>query len=333
MNAIGGENAKKTVGLIESDALGDILVKENIKPASELSVSDNRSQLERFYCEVVPRANTKYGVSVHEMTVPTVDTEIGIPITIYIPQNSPVVTPIMVYFHGGGYIMGSRNNVEDTCKILAVKAECCVVNVEYRLAPEHKFPACYNDAKAASYICCPSVFIWSYHSDVVVTEPGGMQRSIVGVAGDSAGGNIAAAVCHEVPGIAFQVLIYPLIDLTCKNESHKTYANGPVISQKDMKFFLDNFLNKDEEKMNARGSPIYRKSFQDIPPAMFIVAEIDPLKDDSHEYGKKIRENGIKSKSLLIRGVVHGFFTLPGIFEKSCQKAYEEVVTFIKSQL
>uniref|UniRef100_A0A0L8GGM7 Alpha/beta hydrolase fold-3 domain-containing protein n=2 Tax=Octopus bimaculoides TaxID=37653 RepID=A0A0L8GGM7_OCTBM len=160
-----------------------------------------------------------------------------------------------------------------------------------------------------------------------------MQRSIVGVAGDSAGGNIAAAVCHEVPGIAFQVLIYPLIDLTCKNESHKTYANGPVISQKDMKFFLDNFLNKDEEKMNARGSPIYRKSFQDIPPAMFIVAEIDPLKDDSHEYGKKIRENGIKSKSLLIRGVVHGFFTLPGIFEKSCQKAYEEVVTFIKSQL
>ncbi|CAI9734584.1 hydrolase superfamily [Octopus vulgaris] len=322
MNATGGEKAKKTVGLIESDALGDISVKENIKPASELSVSENRHQFERFCCEVVPRPDTKHGVTVQEMTVPTVDTEIGIPITIYNPQISPLDAAIMVYFHGGGYIMGSRSTVEDTCKILALKAQCCVVNVEYRLAPEHKFPACYNDAKA--------VLRWVMMNKFLV---GGMQRSIVGVAGDSAGGNIAAAVCHEVPGIAFQVLIYPLIDLTCKNESHKTFANGPVISQKDMKFFIDNFLNKDEEKMNARGSPIYRKSFQDIPPALFIVAEIDPLKDDSHEYGKKIRENGIKSKSLLIRGVVHGFFTLPGIFEKSCQKAYEEVGTFIMSQL
>ncbi|GAB1604524.1 AB hydrolase superfamily protein C1039.03-like [Argonauta hians] len=322
MNSLTADNSKKAPGLMESESYADFLIKGNMKPFHELPVSEIRRQIDHFVSEVIPRPNTKNGVTVHEMTVPTVDTEIGIPISIYTPSNSPVVTPIMVYFHGGGFVCGSRQTVEDTCKILAAKAECCIVSVEYRLAPEHKFPACYNDAKA--------VLRWVMMNKFLV---GGMQRSIVGVAGDSSGGNIAAAVCHEVPGIAFQVLIYPFLDFTCKNESHKTFENGPVLTAKDTQYVLDLFLNKEEEKTDARGSPIYRKSFQDIPPAMFIVAELDPIKDDSHEYGKKIRENGIKSKPILIRGAVHGFFTLPGIFEKSCQRAYEEVVTFIKSQL
>jgi len=306
----------------ETDSFLEILQSCNVKPHHELSLADSRSQLDRLVLQEVERVNIEYEGITKELTVPSVHTKDGIPITVYIPTKLPVNPPILVYFHGGGFVMGSCAHVEDTCKILSTGAECCVVNVDYRLAPEHKFPACYNDAKA--------VMRWVMMNKSLV---GGIHRSIVGVGGDSAGGNIAATVCHEVPGISFQILAYPLVDLTLSTESFKTYAEGPYLTKVDTEKFIEQFLNDENECFNPRASPVFKKSFDGIPPALFIVAEFDPVRDDCHEYGKRIRENGIKSKSLLVRGSIHGFFTLPGHFQKACQQAYEEVIYFIKSQL
>ncbi|CAE1323199.1 unnamed protein product [Acanthosepion pharaonis] len=306
----------------ETESFLEILLSSNIRPHHELSVGDARTQFDRLVLQELERVNIDFEGITKELTVPSVDTKDGIPIIVYIPTKLPVSPPILVYFHGGGFTMGSCVHVEDTCKILATGAECCVVNVDYRLAPENKFPACYNDAKA--------VMRWVMMNKSLV---GGIHRSIVGVAGDSSGANIAATVCHEVPGISFQILAYPLVDLTCSTESFKTYADGPFLTKEATEKFIEQFLNNENECYNPRASPLFQKSFDGIPPALFIVAEFDPVRDDCHEYGKRIRENGIKSKSLLVRGTIHGFFTLPGHFQKSCQQAYEEVIYFIKAQL
>ncbi|KAK3576758.1 hypothetical protein CHS0354_014571 [Potamilus streckersoni] len=294
-------------------------LEEAAKPFYELSIEDARqANLQRA---------KKYAGSVDfegitkDFTVPSYDNKDGIPITSYRAKtcNLTVAPPIMVYFHGGGNCMGSRQTYDTVCKVISRDAGCVVVSVEYRLAPEHKFPANHNDAKAAVR--------WTLMNKSLV---GASNNSKVGVGGDSSGGRMAGIVCHEVPGLAFQVLVYPSVGFVERYKSHEEFEDGPILSKRTLDWCLDNYIDEND-RSNPRGNLMLQKSYSNLPPALVIVAELDPLRDGCYAYHEKLKESGIKSQVLTINGAPHAFFHLPGHFKECCRRAYEKTAMFIKA--
>ncbi|KAK6182674.1 hypothetical protein SNE40_010302 [Patella caerulea] len=239
--------------------------------------------------------------SVKEFKVPSFSTSEGVPVTVIKSRTCKPRTPIVVYFHGGGFVAGSRETEEPITKQLAREGECIFVNVEYRLAPENKFPAPFDDAKC--------VLRWVIMNKSLI---GGMNDSKVGVLGVGVGGTIAATVCQEVPSIAFQILVYPLLDLRFGQPSCQEFSDGPLTAKKFLEWGTTLFLNDNTESENQRASPLLRPSFTKVPPLLVILADVDPLKDQGYEYKRILKDSGIDAESLLVRGSVHGFFTFPG---------------------
>lgn len=271
--------------------------------------------------------SAKYGGSIsfdgteQEFIVPSpFDTE-GIPITLYRPAACDYLTatPMLVYFHGGGNTIGSRQTYETVCKFLARESPCIVVNVEYRLAPEHKFPANHDDAKC--------VVEW-----VAINKEtlGGTVNSKLGVAGDSAGGRLAAVVCHEAKGlIDFAVLIYPNVSCMFEHPSVQEFHDGPSLTWNVINWFMENYISE-EEKSTVRASPIRNKDFSQLPPTLMIIAELDPLRDGCYDYYEKLKSANVNVVARTIKGVPHGFFSLRVAFKETCKEAHTMVVQFIQ---
>ncbi|PVD26539.1 hypothetical protein C0Q70_14216 [Pomacea canaliculata] len=255
---------------------------------------------------------------VKEFFVPSPSVKDGIPIDVLKPLLVNRRPNILIYFHDGAMVFGSRKTSSIICKILAIEARCIVINVEYRLAPEFKFPACYDDAKC--------VVRWVMMNKALI---GAGNESKVGVAGSGAGGNIAATVAHEVPGIAYQVLIYPFVDFRFGQPSVEEFHVG-LKSQEHLTWCTEQFLNTAEEVTNPRVSPLLQPNFTKLPPTLIIVAEIDSLRDACYEYKKKVKEAGISVESMLCKGTVHGFFSQPGHFKETNRRAREKIINFMK---
>jgi len=246
----------------------------------------------------------------------------GIPVYVYKPKSLDHESdgvPILVYFHGGGNVMGSRGLVDDTCKMLSSQAGCIVVNVEYRLAPEHKFPAMINDAYAAVR--------WVLDNRVLV---GGSSKSKVGVSGDSAGGQIAASVSHHVPGVDFQILIYPWLNIGHRDyPSHQEFKNGPVIVGDLLSWIESQVVEKKEDLHDPRFGILHNKKYDHLPPTLLIVAEFDALRDESYEYSKRLTAAGVDNQVFQANGAIHGYYTTPGAFVELCGQSYAKAVEFI----
>jgi acetyl esterase len=236
-----------------------------------------------------------------------------IPVRIYRPAGAGPFG-VLVYFHGGGWVIGNIETHDATCRQLTAGAGCVTVSVDYRLAPEHKFPAGPEDCYAATK--------WvAENASSLNVDP-----NRIAVGGDSAGGNLAAVVALMArdrggPKLGFQLLVYPATDCADDTPSHREFAEvSPdyILSRADMEWFWGHYLGPND-RTNPTACPALAKSFTNLPPAFVVIAEVDPLRDEGEAYAEALRRAGIKVRVKRYNGVCHGFFSMSSMIDKGRQ--------------
>jgi len=233
----------------------------------------------------------------------TADGPLGpIPLRVYRPAGVPASTPlaVLVFFHGGGWVIGDLETHDVLCRQLTAGSGVSVVSVDYRLAPEHKFPAAVDDAWAATR------WVVAHAGELAVDA----RRLAVG--GDSAGGNLAAVVAllardKGAPAIAVQVLIYPVTDLVGETRSYRDFAEGYLLTREGMRWFIAHYLTAEAEAADWRASPLRAQSLAGLPPALIVTAGFDPLRDEGEAYAERLRDAGVRVDSVCYGGMIHGF--------------------------
>ena len=233
----------------------------------------------------------------------TADGPLGpIPLRVYRPAGVPASTPlaVLVFFHGGGWVIGDLETHDVLCRQLTAGSGVSVVSVDYRLAPEHKFPAAVDDAWAATR------WVVAHAGELAV------DASRLAVGGDSAGGNLAAVVAllardKGAPAIAVQVLIYPVTDLVGETRSYRDFAEGYLLTREGMRWFIAHYLTAEAEAADWRASPIRAQSLAGLPAALIVTAGFDPLRDEGEAYAERLRDAGVRVDSVCYGGMIHGF--------------------------
>lgn len=232
-----------------------------------------------------------------------------IPIRIYRPAHSePVKLPILVFYHGGGWVIGNLDTHDAACRTLTNQANCMVVSVDYRLAPEHKFPAAVEDAFAA--------LEWvANHAEEI-----GGHREKIAVGGDSAGGNLAAVASilakeKKSPKLVFQLLIYPSTGAG-PTKSFEENGEGYFLTKELMAWFRNHYMNRPEDAKHPYFSPYLYQNASGLPPAFIITAEYDPLRDDGKAYAEKLKNAGVDVQYAEYKGMIHGFVTMASVIDK-----------------
>lgn len=238
--------------------------------------------------------------AVADRTIPGPDGPI--PVRVYTPAGEAPY-PLLVYFHGGGWVIGDLDTVDATCRALANRSGCLVVSVDYRLAPEHKFPAAVRDAYAAT--------AWVAAEGAAL---GGDPRRLA-VGGDSAGGNLAAAVALMArdrggPAIRFQLLVYPVTDFAFDTASYRQNGADYFLTTDMMRWFWGHYLRSEADAQSPYVCPLRVDNLSGLPPAQVITAEFDPLRDEGEAYAEKLRRYGVPVTVKRYAGMIHGFFTL-----------------------
>src|SRR5437764_1059548 len=218
------------------------------------------------------------------------------------------VMPALVYFHGGGWTIGDVDTHDALCRQLAVGARCVVFSVDYRLAPEHPFPAAVDDCFAATRY--------------VADNAAKLKIQGIAVGGDSAGGNLAAAVSLLArdaggPALAFQLLIYPATDQRLASASHERNAQGYLLTRDAMEYFRRAYLPDKRSWTDWRASPLVAKSHGNLPPALVITAGYDPLLDEGREYAQRLKAAGVSVEYREYADMVHGFILFGGVLDSA----------------
>lgn len=244
-----------------------------------------------------------------------------IPIRIYTPDGA-APHPALVYFHGGGWVIGNIETHDQICRKLANRGGCIVVSVEYRVAPEHKYPTPGEDAYAAT------AWVAAHAADL------GIDPSRIAVGGDSAGGNLAAAVTLMArdrggPGLMFQALIYPVTHFNFDTPSYSENAEGYFLTQRLMRWFWGHYLANDADGAQPYASPL-AADVSRLPPALIITAEFDPLRDEGASYAERLREAGVPVAYTCYTGTIHGFVQLEALLDTG-KAAIEEIGAALKN--
>ena len=246
-------------------------------------------------------------------------------VRLYRTAWTPPDAPLVVYLHGGGWVLGSLDGNDWVCAELAADAGAVVASVDYRLAPEHPAPAAVEDALAAT--------TWLAANGEQLGATGK-----VAVAGDSAGGNLATLVAIGArdaagPDIAAQVLYYPAIDLTMSSPSIAELGpTAPILRRKEMDAFLGFYLSGGGDPADPALSPWFVEDLTGLPPALIQTAEQDPLRDEGRAYGDRLREAGVEVRWTEYAGMPHGFVSLPGVC-RAAPQAVAETVQFLRTHL
>jgi acetyl esterase/lipase len=243
----------------------------------------------------------------------------SLPIRIYTPVGAEGDRlPVLVYFHSGGWVFGSIEGHDPVCRALANHAGCLVVSVDYRLAPEHRFPAAPEDCYAATK--------WvAAHAREIKADP-----ARIAVGGDSAGGNLSAAVALMArdrggPELCYQVIIYGETDYPEPGPaSYETYATGYDLTRKYMIWLWEQYLARPADRAHPYASPLRAADLSGLAPALIITAEYDPVRDEAEHYARRLREAGIPVRLSRYNGMIHSFFRMFSLFEQSWQ-ALEEI--------
>ncbi|MGD8831951.1 MAG: alpha/beta hydrolase [Pseudomonadales bacterium] len=259
--------------------------------------------------------------SVEDRTIDTVAGEI--PVRIYRPAGDGPF-PILVNFHGGGWVIGDLDTSDAVCRAMSAAAHCIVVSVDYRLAPEHAYPAAVDDAYAAT--------CWvADHA----SELGGSGR--LGVFGESAGGNLAAVVAQKArdengPRIDFQLLAYPVVDHDLSRASYVENGAGYLLETETMAWFWDVYCPDPARRAEPAASPLRADSLADLPPALVLTAEFDPLRDEGHAYADALAAAGVPASAICFDGLVHDFLATAALFPSS-RAAFEKAVAALRDAL
>jgi acetyl esterase len=247
-----------------------------------------------------------------------------IPVRIYRPEGDGPF-PALVYLHGGGWVICDLDTHDATCRALANALPAVVVSVDYRLAPEHRFPAGADDAYAAT----------RWVADNATTIGADPQRLIIG--GDSAGGNLSAVVTLMArdrggPALAYQILIYPVTDASMTKASYTENADGYLLTRRAMEWFWGHYLGSDGDGTMPYTSPLLAPDLRGLPPATVITAEFDPLRDEGDAYAERLREAGVPVQHACYAGQIHGFFSMGGVFPQA-RTALDAVVKDVQAAL
>lgn len=226
-----------------------------------------------------------------------------IPMRVYYPEQSGPL-PAVVYFHGGGFAMGSIEGHDGLCRTLAVETGCCVASVGYRLAPEHPFPAATLDAYTA--LC------WVHEN----ADELGVDHRRLAIAGDSAGGTLATVAARQAmerrgPPLAMQLLLYPVTDLrTLDTPSYHELSEGHFVSRTEMAWFRDMYLPDETRRSDPSASPLASDALTGLPRTLVVTAEYDPLRDEGRAYADKLTASGVETTYRCYPGMIHGFISL-----------------------
>jgi acetyl esterase len=233
-----------------------------------------------------------------------------VPIRVYRPAGVPdsARLPVLMFFHGGGWVIGDLDTHDTLCRQLTAGAGISVVAVDYRVAPEHKFPAAADDAWSAT------TWVVDHAAEL------GVDATKMAVAGDSAGGNLAAVVALQArdagrPKIGLQVLLYPVTDVGAETQSYRDLADGYMLTREGMRWFIAHYLGKPQEAEDWRASPLRAKSFAGVAPALIVTAGYDPLRDEGDAYAQKLRAAGVTVDNVTFGGMIHGFVPMGKLIE------------------
>jgi acetyl esterase len=296
-------------------------------------------QVREGYARLSAMMSREDVASVADRSVPTPDGDV--PVRVYVPLGDAAhdggLRPVLVYLHGGGWTIGSVETHDNTCRSLANGSGAVVVSVDYRLAPEHPYPAALDDCEAAVR--------WVADN----TGELGVDAGRLAVGGDSAGGNLAAVLTQRLrddgPPIRFQLLIYPAVDMTLAHPSIDENAEGYFLTRGAMVWFGRNYLGVGDgdaidlatalaDPTDPRVSPLLAppEALAGLPPALVITAEYDPLRDEGEAYAAALRAAGVEAIATRYDGVIHAFFQLPDVIPEG-KAAIDEACTALRRAL
>lgn len=218
--------------------------------------------------------------------------------------------PTLIYFHGGGWVMGDLDTHDTLCRQLANESQCTVIAVNYRLGPEFPFPAAVDDCLAAT--------VWVHHNAHAL----GLDPQRIAVGGDSAGGNLAAVIALQARDLGnlplvFQLLIYPATDMRRTHTSHLINGQGYLLTAETMQYFHDHYIHNPDHDWDWRASPLLHRNFKNLPPALVLTAGYDPLRDEGLGYAQQLTLAGNRCTYLCFERQIHGFITMGGILDEA----------------
>ncbi len=260
----------------------------------------------RINSKLRPRAAGPEVAKVEDRAIPGSGPDV--PVRIYTPAG-PGPFPVLVWFHGGGWVVGDLDSADGTARRLTVGADCVTVSVDYRLAPETKFPGAADDCYAAT--------VWATRNAASIN--GDPARIAVG--GDSAGGNLAASVSlmardRRQPSLIFQLLVYPVTNRDFETNTYQQWDEGYLLSRDTMKYYWNHYLGDPTDATNPYAAPLQASDVSNLPTALVITAEFDPLCDEGAAYAQRLQGAGVSTTYSRYDGMIHGFFGMAGVLDK-----------------
>jgi acetyl esterase len=290
----------------QAKELLDTLASIGAPPLHDMSVEEARLANRKLF---ISRGEPEPVGQVEDRRIPGPAGDISV--RIYTPQgNGPF--SILVYLHGGGWVVGNLDTHDAQCRALTNAAGCVVVSVDYRLAPEHKFPAGLED--------CDAALQWvAAHAEVLRGDP-----TRLAIGGDSAGGNLAAVVAlcardRGAPRLVFQLLVYPATDMHCDTVSHQDNAEGYLLTRDAIMWFRNHYLPEASDLSDPLLSPLLALDLRELPPALIVTAEFDPLRDEGEAYAARLRKADVPVELRHYDGMIHGFFNLGAVLDQGQQ--------------
>lgn len=294
----------------QAQALMQLMVERGVPPVNTLSPVEARESYRSRRSFTQPDAPEVFKVEDQVMAY----NGVKVPVRIYHPHAAQTqkILPGLVYVHGGGWTIGDLDTHDVLCRSLCLQADVVVVSVDYRMGPEHKFPAAYDDTVAA------------FHWTVANADKLGIDPTRIAIGGDSAGGNLSAAACLGLRDDtsakvkpAFQLLIYPATIMWPDTASYHANGKGYMLTKESIAYYTENYLRDREDAKNWRASPQLATSHANLPPAFVMTAGFDPLRDEGLMYADALSKSGVPSQYICFERQIHGFITMGRVMQEA----------------